>query len=402
MTSDRRLPDGWQWVRFGEVVRNVQQTTKDPESEGLTHIVGLEHLDSESLRLRRWNELADLPDGTSFTRVFRSGQVLFGKRRAYQRKVAVAEFDGVCSGDILVFEPSSDKLLLDFLPYLVQSDGFFNHALGTSAGSLSPRTKWQELAKYELPLPSTSSQARVVQVLKTVATQVHALDAAEAALQQLRAALVTDAAKSAPGLWSVADIVTTDSQGVQVGPFGGSLSSRYFAQAGVPILKINNITESGRLDLSDLVHTSQSHAEKLSRYQVQCGDIVTAAQATVGRTAVVPPEAEGALISQHLIRVRPDPDSYRPILLAELFNSPLVLRQMEMVKTKTTRDGLNTSDVEGFQIPRLSLAEQDTLVQDLETSAQLMKGINAHRVKLATLNRALMTRMLELELDADV
>ena len=106
MTSERSLPDGWRWVRFGDVVRQVKQTTRDPEFDGLTRIVGLEHLDSESLPLRRWNDLADLPDGTSFTRVFRAGQVLFGKRRAYQRKVAVADFDGVCSGDVLVFEPS--------------------------------------------------------------------------------------------------------------------------------------------------------------------------------------------------------------------------------------------------------------------------------------------------------
>ena len=166
MTRDRTLPDGWRWVRFGDVVREVRAATRDPEVEGLTRVVGLEHLDSESLPLRRWSELADLPDGTSFTRVFRAGQVLFGKRRAYQRKVAVPDFDGVCSSDILVFEPSSEDLLPEFLPYLVQSDGFFDHALGTSAGSLSPRTKWQELAKYGFVLPARADQLRILEVQK--------------------------------------------------------------------------------------------------------------------------------------------------------------------------------------------------------------------------------------------
>ncbi len=118
------LPARWQRVRFGDVVRNVNHNTRDPEGDGIERVVGLEHLDSESLPLRRWNELADLPDGTSFTRKFKTGQVLFGKRRAYQRKVALPDFDGICSGDILVFEPSSEALLPEFLPYVVQADGF--------------------------------------------------------------------------------------------------------------------------------------------------------------------------------------------------------------------------------------------------------------------------------------
>lgn len=156
---------GWRTVRFGDVVSHVNESTRNPASLGLDRVVGLDHLDPESLPLRRWDLLADLPDGTSFTRIFRSGQVLFGKRRAYQRKVAVPAFDGICSGDILVFEPSGSDVLPSFLPYLAQSDGFFDHALGTSAGSLSPRTKWQELAKYEFALPPIEGQKRIVEVL---------------------------------------------------------------------------------------------------------------------------------------------------------------------------------------------------------------------------------------------
>jgi type I restriction enzyme, S subunit len=92
------------------------------------------------------------------------GQVLFGKRRAYQRKVAVAEFDGICSSDILTFEPKGDDLLSDLLPFIVQSDGFFDHALGTSSGSLSPRTRWSQLADYEFPLPPKDEQCRLAEV----------------------------------------------------------------------------------------------------------------------------------------------------------------------------------------------------------------------------------------------
>jgi type I restriction enzyme S subunit len=137
--------------------------------------VGLEHIDSGDSELRRWDELSDLSDGTSFTRVFRRGHVLFGKRRAYQRKVAVASFDGICSSDILVFAPSDNRLLPEFLLYVVQSDGFFSHALQTSSGSLSPRTRWQDLANFEFVLPSLEEQVHIVELLSAVDEHAEAL-----------------------------------------------------------------------------------------------------------------------------------------------------------------------------------------------------------------------------------
>lgn len=161
-TANGALPPGWRTVRFGDVVRNVDVNERSPLESGIDRYVGLDHLDPESLHIKRWGQVAD---GTTFTRKFVAGQVLFGKRRAYQRKAAVAEFEGICSGDILVFEPSNGELIPDLLPFIVQSEGFFNHALGTSAGSLSPRTKWKDLADYEFALPPRDEQRRIAEVL---------------------------------------------------------------------------------------------------------------------------------------------------------------------------------------------------------------------------------------------
>ena len=152
----------WPVVRFGDVVKNVNETKREPLKAGLERLVGLDCLDPENLRISRWGMIVD---GTSFTKRFRKGQVLFGKRRAYQRKVAVAEWDGICSGDILTFEPKDDKLLPELLPFIVQSDSFFEHALGTSAGSLSPRTKWTLLKEYEFPLPPKQEQKKIANIL---------------------------------------------------------------------------------------------------------------------------------------------------------------------------------------------------------------------------------------------
>jgi len=150
---------GWTTVAFGDVVRLVTERSSEPEAAGFERFVGLEHIEPGDLRIRRWGDVAD---GTTFTSVFRPGQVLFGKRRAYQRKVAVADFSGVCSGDIYVLEPNGKQLLPELLPFICQTDAFFEHAVGTSAGSLSPRTNWTSLSGYEFALPPIEEQRRMV------------------------------------------------------------------------------------------------------------------------------------------------------------------------------------------------------------------------------------------------
>jgi len=157
------LKPGWKMVKFGDVVKNANLVERDPEANGVERIVGLEHIDPENLHIRRWNSVGD---GTSFTRKFVPGQTLFGKRRAYQRKVAYAEFEGICSGDILTFETNDKSVLLpELLPFICQSDAFFDHALGTSAGSLSPRTSWTALKDFEFPLPPLDEQKRIAEIL---------------------------------------------------------------------------------------------------------------------------------------------------------------------------------------------------------------------------------------------
>lgn len=144
-------------VRLGDVAREVRKRTL--ESSDLP-TVGLEHLDSGEVELTRWNEGVE----TTFTKEFEKGQVLFGRRRAYLHKAVVAPFDGVCSGDITVIA-AGDGLSPRLLPFIIQNDALFKHAVEKSAGSLSPRVKWQGLAEFEIELPGIQAQEGLADVL---------------------------------------------------------------------------------------------------------------------------------------------------------------------------------------------------------------------------------------------
>jgi len=156
-------------VQLGSLVKLSAESAKDPVAAGLTRSVGLDHIDSDDLRLRRWS---DIGNGADFTRVFRSGDVLFGKRRSYQRKVALADFDGVCSGDILVVRTADPRLDGLYLAYLLASPLFIGHAISSSAGSLSPRIRPRDLERFEFDLPSLDEQRRVVEVMQAVDREI--------------------------------------------------------------------------------------------------------------------------------------------------------------------------------------------------------------------------------------
>jgi type I restriction enzyme, S subunit len=151
----------WTPVKFGEVVFEPKENAKDIYNEGIEHVVGLEHIDSENIHLTRAGKLED---STTFSKKFSKGDVLFGRRRAYLKKAAIAGFDGICSGDITVLRVK-ENLLTELLPFIVHNEKFFDYAVKHSAGGLSPRVKFKDLSNYEFLLPPKGKQAQLAKLL---------------------------------------------------------------------------------------------------------------------------------------------------------------------------------------------------------------------------------------------
>jgi len=151
----------WTPVKFGDVVFEPKENAKDIYNEGIEHVVGLEHIDSENIHLTRSGKLEET---TTFSKKFKEGDVLFGRRRAYLKKAALASFDGICSGDITVFR-AKKNLLSELLPFIVNNEKFFDYAIKHSAGGLSPRVKFKDLANYEFLLPPKGQQAQLAELL---------------------------------------------------------------------------------------------------------------------------------------------------------------------------------------------------------------------------------------------
>jgi len=270
----------WSRVAFGDVVRLSKDRSSAPLSDGFERYVGLEHIKPNDLKICSWGKVAD---GTTFTSVFRPGQVLFGKRRAYQRKVAVAEFSGVCSGDIYVFEPADDRLLPELLPFICQTERFFDHAVGTSAGSLSPRTNWKHLSEHEFALPPLEEQRRIVEVLQASTGVVERLRSArQAAVLSGRALLdiLFSVAVARRELAGGTDL--TRARWVPLGQIaplqaGFAFRSSEFSETGDRLLRGSNIAVNATSwEPSETRYWPVSRRSEFAEYILNEGDIVIA------------------------------------------------------------------------------------------------------------------------------
>jgi restriction endonuclease S subunit len=384
----------WPLVRFGDVAKNVAETCRDAQAEGLERYVGLEHLDGECLHIRRWGDLA--VDEVSFTRRFREGQVLFGKRRAYQRKVAVAEFDGVCSSDILCFEPKDPKVLLpELLPFIVQSDGFFDHALGTSAGSLSPRTRWSQLKDYEFPLPPLDEQRRIAELLwgadVAAGEWVHVQDRLRQAINSItHEAFHPGVAKTRPG-WRCCKL-----REVAFVQTGLALGRRNLAgeTCKLPYLRVANV-QAGHLDLAEMKIVKVPVGE-VERYRVQEGDVLLTEGGDfdkLGRGTVWRNEIADCLHQNHVFCVRAN----RALLIPEFLSYQTSSHYgrsyfLKCAKKTSNLASVNSTQVKSFPLLLPRLDEQRRLVGNIRPIEEEMDAVQGHLARLLTVKKAVSDR----------
>ena len=159
--AEKQLTKGWQIVKFGDIAKHISKRVEPSETD-LTIYVGLEHFDPDSLKIKRHGVPSDV-EGQKL--LVKKGQIIFGKRRAYQRKVAIAEYDCICSAHAMVLEANSKNIIPEFLPFFMQSDIFMNRAVSISEGSLSPTIKWKVLSNQEFLIPTIDKQTVLVDIL---------------------------------------------------------------------------------------------------------------------------------------------------------------------------------------------------------------------------------------------
>ena len=379
MSEVKVMKPGWRRVKFGDVVRLSKARSKDPLADGIERYVGLEHLEPGDLRIRRWGSVAD---GVTFTSVFQPGQVLFGKRRAYQRKVAVADFSGVCSGDIYVLETKDAQVLLpELLPFICQTDAFFDHAVGTSAGSLSPRTNWTSLDHFEFALSPIDEQKRLVEPLGSIAALEEELRIAEHEADRLQKAAMQDLLDADLNGWAskpIGQVLKVTTGGTP------SRNNATFWNGDIPWVK------TGEVNYYVIDSTEESiTAEGLKGSAAKLcppNSVLVALYGqgpTRGRVGMLGIEAA---VNQACAAIYPNADFDPWFVYYYLSGKYLSLRAMAQ---GAAQPNLNLAMIKGFGMPTPTLEEQKAAVASIDAVAKAKAEIRRRRKQIAEMKREL-------------
>jgi restriction endonuclease S subunit len=376
--AETNFKPGWKVWRFDQIATNVNVRIDNPSESGMEYYVGLEHLDPDSLRIRRWGS----PDDVEATKLcFKSGDIIFGRRRAYQRKLGVAEFDGICSAHAMVLRAKPEVVLPEFLPFFMQSDLFMNRAVEISVGSLSPTINWKTLAIQEFALPPMDEQRRITLAVNAVdevlESSLSVLCAAEAARlsfltecfpEQLEARGLLTRDGAICSLSELADIRT----GLALGKKndGTSVTER-------PYLRVANV-QDGVLDLAE-IKTVQIRVEDVSRYLLMPGDVLMNEGGDydkLGRGAVWQGEIADCLHQNHVFAVRPNQSVLRSAYLAALGRSPHGKRYFRSCAKRTSNlASINKKQLSAFPVVLVPTNIQDQIVEQVsgydETEARI-------------------------------
>jgi type I restriction enzyme S subunit len=177
----------WREVDFGDFVDHIEKNERNTENRKIAKYVSVENIVTGKLKIQSFVK-EEMP---TFSRTFKIGDILFAKRRAYQRKVAIADFDGICSPHIWALQ-SKSGLIQDYLAYIMLSDTFYIYANANSAGTMSVYLKWPQLSKYKMLLPSIEQQTQILEIFKNIENVLNKLDFQKITLRNLKRKLLNE------------------------------------------------------------------------------------------------------------------------------------------------------------------------------------------------------------------
>lgn len=401
----------WKKWKFSDLVDNIVEKVK-PQESGLEHYIGLKHLDSGSLHIKRFGETESLIGDK--LKIYKN-DIIFAKRNAYLKRVSIAPFDAVVSAHSMVLRPKSENVLPEFLPFFLLSEQFWIRAIEISVGSLSPTINWKSLAKQEFLLPPKDQQAKLAELLwamdnviekkhefKEKANLQYEVAKSNLVLQGINKAtefsemLKRDVAKN----WKITTIgdLLKDNYilKIQDGNHGEiHPKSSDYVEEGIPFIMANTLID-GKIDFEKSKKLPKELTDSLRIGFAQSNDILLSHKGTVGEVAMVPEKINYPylMLTPQVTFYRINPNKILNKFLYYVFNASYFQIQIERLSSQSTRAYVGITAQRGFKlaIPN-SIEEQQEIVDVLSKVEENKKKIDRSISSSKALQKSLINQV---------
>ena len=370
--------------RFDQIAYNSKDKKK-PEEQDRFHYIGLEHLNSDSFEIEQWGS-ESAPIGEKL--LMRKGDVLFGKRRAYQRKVGIAPFDGIFSAHGMVLRPNEAVVDKDFFPFFIASDQFMERAVRISVGGLSPTINWKDLKEQVFELPPLNEQKKLTELLWAA---YHLKDSYKKMLAATDEMVKSQFIEMFWGGKYTMKKLRGNIEVLRGVSYKPSDVHEDLSDNTSIVLRSNNI-DGGQVNFDDLVYVD---SERVSEHQVlNAGDIVmcgsNGSKKLVGKAALLnETPRENTSFGAFCLGIRCK-SSIIPEYLATYFQTSLYRDKIEALGSGSNILNIKPDHIYDLEIPIPSLGEQETFVSIVKQADKSKFELKQAIEKIDKVMRALM------------
>jgi type I restriction enzyme S subunit len=393
----QQLPSTWALATLGDLVDYGRTHKAEPaEIDDSAWVLELEDIEKDSSRLLRRVTFGERQSKSTKNR-FDAGDVLYGKLRPYLNKVLIADRPGFCTTEIVPIR-CPEQLDPRYLFYWLKHPHFLDYVEAESHGMNMPRLGTEAGRAAPIVLAPRPEQTRIADHLDTLLARIKAcndhLDAIPGLLKRFRRAVINAATTGALTEEWRSDTCNPLAVGADAGSANTTISAialdlRYgtskkcdYASTGVAVLRIPNIADHGRLDLSDL-KSAEFDDKELAKLSLQAGDLLVirsnGSLDLVGKTSVVTKAEAGLLFAGYLMRLRVDTAVADPAFIQLSLSGSSQRRYIEQTAKSTSGvNNLNAEELRALKLWLPELAEQREIVNRVAALYQVADRIEAH------------------------
>lgn len=374
--------------RFEDIAINSTEKKKPVESDK-KHYLGLEHLDSGTFKVSRFgSEVAPIGDKL----IMKKGDVLFGKRRAYQKKVAIAPFDGIFSAHGMVLRPKEDVIDKHFFPLFIASDYFLDAAIKISVGSLSPTINWRDLKELKFNLPELDEQKKLAEVLWQIVDTMESYKKLLAKTDEMIKAKFVEMFGDPTKFKS--EKLSKNVEEMFIGPFGSDLKNNCFVSKDEAycIVYEQKHAISGTITDENRYITEKKY-QQLKRFTLLPGDIIVSCRGTIGKIFLLPENAPLGIMHPSIMKIRLKKDTYNKKFFISLLRNKMdeLINKADGTSVKMAITATKLGNID-FIIPNLTL--QNKYVDLLDRAEESKSAIQASLDSLSAVYKKIIAENL--------
>lgn len=329
-----------------------------------------------------------IPNIDSITE-FRKGDILVSNIRPYLKKIWMADRDGGCSKDVLVFRNAKPaEILNEYLKVILSTDTFFDYMMVGKKGVKMPRGDKKVIPNFEIPIPSPDIQKKIADECKKVDEEV--VDKQNNSIELVQTVISTMNSLTYP-TQKLSELCNQINNGLNI--------KQSIVAKGLPITRIETIA-TGALDRNKMGYGNLMSSAGKENYLLENGDILMShinSHKFVGKCALVNDIADGEEIihGMNLLRIKVN-EKVLPGYLYLYFLSDRFKAAIEpYIIDAVNQSSINVTNLSSIDIPVPNLEIQRDLVSKLLSKLEQVKKYKEQIQSVNSLKQSILNKYLK-------